>query len=73
MKNGFTMRQTLRGIQLFVATYEELSFTLAASRENTTQSDLNTFNLVSLNKTLMLNGSIGQYGTNGCHSTIGLT
>ena len=38
MKNGFTMRQTLRGIQLFVATYEELSFTLAASRENTTQS-----------------------------------
>jgi hypothetical protein len=38
MKNGFTMRQTLRGIQLFVAAYEELSFTLAANRENATQS-----------------------------------
>ena len=30
-------------------------------------------NLVSLNKTLMLNCSIGQYAMNGCHSTIGLT
>ena len=37
------------------------------------ESGLNTFNLVSLNKTLVLNGSIGQCGTNGCHSTIGLT
>ena len=36
-------------------------------------SDLNTFNLVSLNKTLMLNGLIGLFGMNGCHSTIGLT
>ena len=37
------------------------------------ESGLNIFNLVSLNKTLMLNCSIGQCGKNGCHSTIGLT
>ena len=36
-------------------------------------SGLNTFNLVTLNKTLMLNVSIGRCGTNGCHSTIGRT
>lgn len=32
------MRQTTRSIQLFVAAYEELSFTAAAHRENATQS-----------------------------------
>ena len=32
------MRQSLRSIQLFVAAYEERSFTLAAQRENATQS-----------------------------------
>jgi DNA-binding transcriptional LysR family regulator len=32
------MRQTTRSIQLFVAAYEELSFTVAAHRENATQS-----------------------------------
>ena len=37
------------------------------------KSGLNTFNQVTLNKTLMLNGSIGRYGTNGCSSTIGQT
>ena len=29
------------------------------------------FNLVTLNKTLMLNGLIVRCGMNGCHSTIG--
>ena len=33
-----TMRQNPRSIQLFVAAYEELSFTIAAQRENATQS-----------------------------------
>ena len=37
------------------------------------ESGLNTFNQLTLNKTHMLNGSIGRFGTNGCHSTIGLT
>ena len=32
------MRQTTRSIQLFVAAYEELSFTVAAQREHATQS-----------------------------------
>jgi len=36
-------------------------------------SDLNTFSLANHNKTLMLNYSIGRYGTNGCHITIGMT
>ena len=35
--------------------------------------DLNTFSLANHNKTLMLNGSIGRFDMNGCHSTIGLT
>ena len=37
------------------------------------ESGLNIFNLAILNKTPMLNGSIGRFGTNGCHSTIGPT
>jgi hypothetical protein len=37
------------------------------------ESGLNIFNLAILNKTLMLNDSIGLFGTNGCHSTIGPT
>ncbi len=36
-------------------------------------SGFNIFNLVTLNKTLMLKGSIGLCVTNGCHSSIGLT
>ena len=34
-------------------------------------SGLNAFNLATLNKTLMLNGSIGRCGTNGSRSTMG--
>ena len=37
------------------------------------ESGLNIFNLATLSKTPMSNGSIGQCGTNGCHSTIGQT
>ena len=37
------------------------------------ESGLNPFSLANHNKTLMLKGSIGLFGTNGCHSTIGLT
>ena len=37
------------------------------------ESGLNIFNLATLSKTPMLNGSIGRYGTNGCRSTIGQT
>ena len=34
------------------------------------ESVLNTFNLANHKKTLMLNDSIGRFGTNGCQSTI---
>jgi len=37
------------------------------------ESGLNTINLVSLNKSIILNGSIGQYAMNGYQTTIGLT
>ena len=37
------------------------------------ESGLNIFNLANHNKTPMLKGSIGRFGTNGCHSTIGPT
>jgi putative transposase len=36
-------------------------------------SGLNIFSQATHSKMLMLNGSIGRCGTNGCHSTIGLT
>jgi len=37
------------------------------------ESGLNIFNLVTRNKTLMLNGSIGRCAMNGCPNTIGRT
>jgi hypothetical protein len=39
----------------------------------TKRSSWNIFNLATRSKTLILNGSIGRFGKNGCHSTIGLT
>ena len=62
MKNGFTMRQTLRGIQLFVAAYEELSFTLAANRENATQSGVSQ-HVGDLEETLGIKLFIRKLGT----------
>ncbi|MSQ56800.1 MAG: LysR family transcriptional regulator [Limnohabitans sp.] len=56
------MRQTLRGIQLFVAAYEELSFTLAASRENATQSGVSQ-HVGDLEETLGVKLFIRKLGT----------